>query len=383
VTDAHRATLTLIDRPGGGLIARIAFARSSDLRSMALAVSAVLTLAVALAGPAAAASATFYPAPMRQTARLTIHAATDRPVMEALLRDFQEAHGGVALEYVEMQTGEVYDSVTVPGDGSVPDLAISSAIDLQVKLVNDGWTQPHVSAATVLVPDWANWRNEAYGFTLEPAVIVHGRHGLHPGEAPRSRPELLRLLQAGPDRFRRRVATYDIARAGVGYLFATQDSLLANQFWRLAIAFGETTTQLFPTSAEILDAIESGEVLIGYNVLGSYALARQQAGAPIEIVLPSDYTLWMSRVVTIPRAAPDPVSAKLFVDYLLSPRGQATVAATPGLRPLVQPGGEGGFPPDTIASAQPITLGPALLVFLDRMKRGRFLADWEAAIRQP
>jgi ABC-type Fe3+ transport system substrate-binding protein len=77
------------------------------------------------------------------------------------------------------------------------------------------------------------------------------------------------------------------------------------------------------------------------------------------------------------------VSAKLFVDYLLSPRRQATVAATPGLRPLVQPGGEGGFPPDAIASAQPITLGPALLVFLDRMKRGRFLADWEAAIRQP
>ena len=68
--------------------------------------------------------------------------------------------------------------------------------------------------------------------------------------------------------------------AGVGYLFATQDSLLANQFWRLAIALGEATTRLFATSAEILDAIERGEVLIGYNVLGSYALARQQAGAP-------------------------------------------------------------------------------------------------------
>ena len=129
--------------------------------------------------------------------------------------------------------------------------------------------------------------------------------------------------RAEPDRFRRRVATYDIARAGVGFLFATQDLLLANQFWRLTIALGETTARLFATSAEVLDAIERDEALIGYNVLGSYALARQQAGAPIGIVLPRDYTLWMSRVVVIPRAAAEPVAAKLFVDYLLSPRGQA------------------------------------------------------------
>ena len=193
----------------------------------------------------------------------------------------------------------------------------------------------------------------------------------------------MRLLQTQPDRFRRRVATYDIDRAGVGYLFATQDSLLAGQCWRLAIALGEATVRLFATSAEILAAVERGEVLIGYNVLGSYALARQQSGAPIDIVLPRDYTLWLSRVVVIPRGARQPVAAKLFVDHLLSPRGQAVVAATPGMRALVQAGGEAGFPPDAAASAQPITLGPALLVFLDRMKRERFMADWSAAVRQP
>ena len=45
--------------------------------------------------------------------------------------------------------------------------------------------------------------------------------------------------------------------------------------------------------------------------------------------------------------------------------------------------GAAGFPAEAAASAQPITLGPALLVFLDRMKRERFLADWDAAVRQP
>ena len=237
VADAHRATLALLDRPGGGLIVRLVFPRSAAARLPAIA----LVLALAVAGqPVMAATTTAYPALQQRTAHLLIHAATDRPVMEPLLRDFQAVHRGVAIDYVEMQSGEVHDSVAAAP--RPPDLAISSALDLQAKLVNDGWTQPHVSAETALVPSWANWRDEAYGFTLEPATIVYATQRLATGEVPRSRAELLRLLLDHPDRFHRRVATYDIARAGVGYLFATQDSLLTNQFWRLAIALGEVTT---------------------------------------------------------------------------------------------------------------------------------------------
>ena len=142
--------------------------------------------------------------------------------------------------------------------------------------------------------------------------------------------------------------------------------------------------QLLPTSGAILDAIERGEVLVGYNVLGSYARARQQAGVPIGIVLPRDYTLLMSRVVAIPKAARQPELAKLFVDYLLSERGQAIVGATAGLEPLLRPDTPAaGMLPAAAGPVQPITLGPALLVFLDRLKRERFLADWSAAVRQP
>ena len=130
-----------------------------------------------------AATTTAYPALQQRTAHLLIHAATDRPVMEPLLRDFQAVHRGVAIDYVEMQSGEVHDSVAAAP--RPPDLAISSALDLQAKLVNDGWTQPHVSAETALVPSWANWRDEAYGFTLEPATIVYATQRLATGEVPR------------------------------------------------------------------------------------------------------------------------------------------------------------------------------------------------------
>ena len=384
VVGSHDGSLALLDRPGGGLVVRMVFPGRAGNGSRPAGLATALVAAASLIQPAAAASATIYPAIDGEASRLVISAATDRPLMEPLLLDFQQAHPHVAIDYADVQSGEVYASVVSPAGGVAPDLAISSAMDLQAKLVNDGWTQPHVSPETLLLPAWANWRDEAFGFTLEPAVVVYARGGLAPSEVPRSRPELLRLLQQQPDRFRHRIATYDIALSGLGYLFASQDSVLASQFWPLTLGLGNTAARLMPTSAEILDSIIGGQVLLGYNVLGSYALARQQAGAPIGIVLPRDYTLWLARVAVIPRAARDPTTAKLFLDHLLSPRGQRAVGSVPGMRPIRElvddPGAlmiEGG------ASPQPITLGPALLVFLDQLKRERFLADWSAAMRAP
>jgi two-component system, OmpR family, sensor histidine kinase TctE len=333
--------------------------------------------------PGRAAERSAYPAPAVEQERLAIHAATDRGAMEPLLRDFQAVRPGVAIDYLDLNTNELFASVVEPPGGEIPDLVISSAVDLQTKLVNDGWTRPHVSHLTRRLPPWANWRDEAFGFTLEPAVIVHRRGDVADAEAPRSRPELIRLLQERPERFRGRVATYDVAASGVGYLFATQDAVVSEQFWRLAVALGEAGARLLPTTAAVLDAVERGEVLLGYNVLGSYARARQAAGAPVGIVLPRDYTLVMSRAVTIPRAARRPALAAEFIDYLLSPRGQDVVAGAAGLE-AVAPAGRPPWPLREAAGVvRTIGLGPELLVFLDPLKRARFLADWSVSLRHP
>ena len=42
--------------------------------------------------------------------------------------------------------------------------------------------------------------------------------------------------------------------------------------------------------------------------------------------MPKDYTLVTSRVVFIPKGAKNPNAAKLFLDYLLSKRGQDIIA---------------------------------------------------------
>jgi ABC-type Fe3+ transport system substrate-binding protein len=71
-------------------------------------------------------------------------------------------------------------------------------------------------------------------------------------------------------------------------------------------------------TAELLSRIESGELLIGYNLIGSYAYGRYKAGAPIGIVTPRDCTLVLSRTAMIPATAGQPDLGKRFLDYCRS-----------------------------------------------------------------
>ncbi|CAO3440832.1 sensor histidine kinase [Azospirillum endophyticum] len=410
VAEAHQADLSLLDRPGGGLIVRLEFPSPDHPGAVRpgpdrpdwgaagtpaggqrmLALLPVLLLPwvlLAAGGPALALEPVLYPAPMAGNERLRIDAATDRPAIEPLIRDFQQMNPMVTVEYREMNTGELYDSVVRGGDGAVPDLVISSASGLQVKLVNDGHARRYSSPATEALPDWANWRSAAFGFTQEPAAIVFNRDLVPEDEVPRSREDLIHLLRGHNERYRGRVVTYDVEESGIGYLFATQDSVLTSQFWQLADALGENQAKQMCCTADMVGSIERGESLIGYNLLGSYARERQIHGAHIGIVLPTDYTLVMTRVALIPRRSAAPDLAGRFIDYLLSERGQAVVAADTAFYSILPtvggPMSATHLQEEMRGPTQRIGLGPALLVFMDHLKRDRFLQQWKAFLHQP
>ena len=78
-----------------------------------------------------------------------------------------------------------------------------------------------------------------------------------------------------------------------------------------------------PTTTQMLDRIVSGKTDFGYNVLCSYTHARANTDPRIGSVMPRDYTLVMSRIAFINRHAPHPEEAKIWLDYILSRRGQA------------------------------------------------------------
>jgi two-component system sensor histidine kinase TctE len=310
---------------------------------------------------------------------LNVVGTTDTPLFVGFVAGFQALHPQVTVHYEEQDSRPMYEDF-LSGAMAPPDLLISSAADLQIKLANDGHAMAYDSPWLGGLPDWAHWRNEVFGFTFEPAVIIYNPTRIDAAEVPRTHLRLAELLETQSERFRGAIATYDIALSGVGYLLASQDQVISSNFWRLAAAFGRVGAVFSGSSPAILNGVADGSLALGYNVLGSYAFARKAAGANIEIVVPDDYVLVLTRAMLIPRDAPDAELGKAFVDFALSPAGQRIAAGETALGSVVR-GVEGEWTSETIAARgrgviQPVALGPALMVSLDQQRRERFLDSW-------
>ena len=254
-------------------------------------------------------------------------------------------------------------------------------MDLQIKLVNDGYAQSYVSKEIAHIPDWAIWKDEAYAVTAEPIVIVYNKNLVAESDVPRTRADLKRLLSRKPDTYRGKIATYDPEQSGTGFLFITRDAGITRTTWDLVRAFGGAGIKLYSTTGTVLDRISSGEHLIAYNMIGSYAIERAKEDASIGIVFPADYITLMSRIAFIPVTAPHPESAKLFLDYLLSERGQKFLLARSVGPVRLGLGAEGVIPADRSGAVKPIHIGTELLTYLDQSKRASFLKEWRRALQ--
>ncbi|MBX8800272.1 ABC transporter substrate-binding protein [Pseudochrobactrum asaccharolyticum] len=326
---------------------------------------------------------TQFPALKQETGRLVINGAADTSALKPLVLDFQETEPNIAVEYTDFVTNDLYREADLAcrGESNFGDLLMSSSVDQMVKLANDGCALPHVSSQTRATANQTNnWRNEVYGFTFEPSVIVYHSDYVLPQDVPRTRGELADLLRRKQDYYKEHVATYDLRQSGVGYLLAFLDAKQnSTAYGRLLESMSRVDTQLRCCNNSILEDIEDRKIYIGYNIIGSYAYAASLRNPKLKIVLPRDYTLVLSRATFIPRKAKHPELAARFIDYLLSERGRrvAREKAFFFSQDGALPAGVDG-PPSLIESGvgRPVKIGPALLATQDAAQRKRFIDDW-------
>ena len=132
-------------------------------------------------------------------------------------------------------------------------------MDLQVKLVNDGYDQAYHSAETSALPAWAVWRNEAFGTTFEPIAFVYNKRLLKESEVPHTHGELARLFESRAAQPRSWVTVYDPNRSGLGFMLHSQDAQAnPSVFWGLAQAMGRAGVRVETSTAAMLQSIASG-----------------------------------------------------------------------------------------------------------------------------
>ena len=301
----------------------------------------------------------FGPANVAEAQRLRIVSTGDIAVFAPVVEAFLVANPSVAVDYVAVSSTQL---VAALREGEAFDVALSSAMDLQMKIANDGGARIWRSDATARLPRHAVWGDRLFAFTREPATIVLSPSAFAGLELPRTRQALIETLRAHPERFRGKVGTYDVRDSGLGFLFATQDARASDTYWRLMEVLGTLDVRLYCCSGAMIEDVAAGRLALAYNVLGGYVGERT---AGIAVIEPRDFTTVMMRTALIPTASRRPALAGRFIDHLVS--GEMT-----------SPGVDAGEQ----AARRLIRLGPGLLVYLDRLKRALFLEEWRSAVVQ-
>src|SRR5947207_1124109 len=153
--------------------------------------------------------------------QLNIVSTTQDAEVADLLADFRAGHSEIDTVHTKINSNDIYNQIVDPSTSSAApgDIIWSSAMDLQIKLVNDGYAQPYVSKEIAHIPDWAIWKDEAYAITAEPVVIVYNKKLVAESDVPRTRADLKSLLSRKADTYRGKIASYDPEQSGTGFLF--------------------------------------------------------------------------------------------------------------------------------------------------------------------
>ncbi len=346
-------------------------------------IMALLASLVAPATTAVAERPTGYPrsydqliAAARAERQVIVYANADTSEMAPVIVAFQRRYPGVTVRYTDLGSNEMYRRFVAETRArkASADLVWSSAMDQQVKLINDGFAQAYASPEKPALPASAVWKNMGYGITAEPIAYVYNKKAVP--NPPRSHAALETMLRRDRRALMGKVATFDPARSNTGYLYLTQDYAITRDTQSLVEAMAATRPLLATTTEPMLRGVAEGRLAIAYNVIGSYALERARRDPRIGVVFPQDYTIILSRIAFIAREARHPAGAKLFLDFLLSRQGQSLLARH-SLWPVRTDIRARRLP---AAQARPVRVGPQLLVNLDRLKQQRFLRQWRETL---
>jgi iron(III) transport system substrate-binding protein len=320
----------------------------------------------------------------KKEGKVVVYSTTDTKAAGPIIKAFESSFPGVKVEFNDMNSTELYNRyISEQASGSSSgDVVWSSSMDSALKLATD-YAGKYSSPELGKLPKWAVWKDSAYGTTYEPAVFIYNKRLVPEGDVPKSHAALAKLIAAQSDKYKNKVTTYDIEKSAVGFMLAVQDSRNDPKYFEDLANIGKGGLIVQSSTGTMMERVSSGENLIGYNLLGSYAETRARTDSSLGIAYPTDYTLVLSRVAFISKRAKNKNAARLWLDFLLSAKGQDVMANQADMASIRDdiPGDNDldGMTKKLGNSLKPIPVDESLLEYLEQTKRLDFIKKWRAA----
>ena len=321
----------------------------------------------------------------KKEGKVAIYTSTDEAQGLPLVEAFKQAYG-IAVDYNGVGTTDVYNRViSEAAAGQVgADIAWTSSMDLQMVLASKGLLDVYKSAEAANLPVASIYKNIVYGTSIEPVAMLYNKQLLKADWVPKSRADLIKLLQEHKADLKGKVCSFDPEKSGVGFLLAVTDMRNTQSFWDLAKAFGGVDGKVYGSSGAMREKVVSGEHVLAFNVIGSYAMQWAKETTSVGYVFGSDYTAAFQRVASVTKNAPHPAAGRLFLDFMLSEKGQGILAGK-GVPPI-RTGYKGDLDADALGkivgvNIKMIPVDEKLVDNLNPKMRAEFFQNWKKALR--
>lgn len=265
---------------------------------------------------------------------LYIYSDLDAKISAILVKEFEALYPGVKVDTIAMTSSDVFTRHMndIAARRVSADILWNSDVSLQASLVTDGYALKYSPAESSVVMSSANINDTSYVTGFEPVVMAYNRKLVSEKELPLTRNDLLKAFKN--ERWKGKIGTCDPEKNNLAYLFLTQDLAYGHDFWGLVRRFGDAGLKLFPDYKTLLDRIESGELLAGYNLPLSEVLKKAGDDKNIGWAYTTDYNLALPQSLLISKRAIHPNAARLWVDFIRSKQAQQIISENCNLFPV-------------------------------------------------
>ncbi|HCI6197275.1 TPA: ABC transporter substrate-binding protein [Klebsiella variicola subsp. variicola] len=248
---------------------------------------------------------------------LTVYTAGPGSLAKSLASGFEQ-HTGVKVTVFQATTGKVMARLEAEQANPQADVLISASWDTAEDLHQRGWLLPFASANADQVP--ANLKSADYIAQGVSAlgIVWNSKSGT---------PEPKEWRDLTQPAFKDKVTTPDPALSGASLdlLIGLQNSM-GDQAWQLFDDLKKNGMVVSGPNAQAVTPVMQGAKAAVFGAVDYVSYGNIQQGESLKVIFPASGTVIAPRPMMILKTSQHADDAKAFIDYVLSPEGQARVA---------------------------------------------------------
>ena len=248
---------------------------------------------------------------------LTVYTAGPGSLAKSLASGFEQ-QTGVKVTVFQATTGKVMARLEAEQANPQADVLISASWDTAEDLHQRGWLLPFASANADQVP--ANLKSADYIAQGVSAlgIVWNSKSGT---------PEPKEWRDLTQPAFKDKVTTPDPALSGASLdlLIGLQNSM-GDQAWQLFDDLKKNGMVVSGPNAQAVTPVMQGAKAAVFGAVDYVSYGNIQQGESLKVIFPASGTVIAPRPMMLLKTSQHADDAKAFIDYVLSPEGQARVA---------------------------------------------------------